>query len=283
MAISGKGKEVIIMVNCLFSSMRPVQWYKNTLLFMGLVFSGNLLNYSMWLSAIFSFVVFCLLSSSVYIMNDIFDVRFDKRHPLKSKRPIASGRLQKISALIFSLLLTIFALAVAYWLGLIFFVACVLFLVLNFLYSWKLKRVMMLDLLIIGVDFVIRTIAGCLVIGAPISAWVTVCAFFLALVLVIGKRRNENTNGYTQQMCDMAICVCLGVLIVSYSLYTFHTGNLWMLVTIPVVVYGLFRYLWIVQSYNAGGDMVRVLKDKGILASIVVWVGSCVTILYLKG
>lgn len=281
------------MIKYLLISMRPKQWYKNSLIFIGLVFSFNLFNQAMWVKSIVAFLVFCLLSSGIYLLNDILDIEQDKQHPIKKNRPIASGKLKWYVALIFSPVFICVSFIGAYWVNIHFVMICGVFYALNLCYSFGLKKVVLVDVLIIATDFTIRAIAGCLAIGVVVSPWIVACAFLLALVLVFSKRRHEVIllekrayehravlKDYPRELCDQIISISSGALIVSYSLYTFHTDNLWMMITIPVVVYGLFRYLWLVKVNNMGGEPEKALLDKGILASVFIWAGLSIGVLY---
>ena len=283
------------MIKNLIISMRPKQWYKNALIFIGLVFSPNLLNQDMWLKSGMAFITFCLLSSGIYLLNDVLDVKADREHPTKRKRPIASGKLKVYCAVISSVVFILSALLMAYWINFNVLYISIGFLVLNLGYSFKLKRVLFVDTLIIAVDFTIRAVAGCLAIGVEVSPWITICAFLLALLLVFSKRRNEVIlldakadkhrlvlSDYSVELCNQIIGISSSALIVSYCLYTFHTSNLWMMTTIPIVVYGILRYLWLVKKNNMGGEPEKAMKDNGILLSILVWASLCVGILYIE-
>ena len=277
----------------LLTSMRPKQWYKNLLLFVGIVFSLNILNFSMWFNVISAFVIFCMLSGSEYIINDILDVKKDRQHPVKRKRPIASGELKIYHALVFSFVLISVALAGAYLINLKFFGISVLFLLLTLVYSFWLKHVVIVDALMISINFVIRAIAGCLAIGVSISPWLIVCAFLLALFLAFGKRRHELAllgnraeshrkilAEYSTELLEQMMSISTGALIVSYSMYTFMIGNRYMMFTIPFVIYGLFRYLFLVHLKNIGGEPEMIFKDKGMVICMAIWIILCVIILY---
>lgn len=281
------------MLKALIRTMRPKQWYKNSLVFVGIVFSLNILNFSMWLQVVYAFLIFCALSGSEYIINDILDAEKDRRHPIKSKRPIASGELKIAHAVSFSSILIVIALSGAYLINLKFFGISVLFLLLTLTYSFWLKHIILVDASMISINFAIRAIAGCLAINIPVSPWITICAFLGALFLVFGKRRHEIIllgedakshrnilKSYTTEMLEQLISITAGALIVSYSLHTFLTGNLWMMITIPVVIYGIFRYLFLVHSENIGGEPEIIFKDKGMVISMILWIFLCIVILY---
>ena len=282
------------MVKVLIRAMRPYQGYKNLLLFVGIIFSHNLLNTSVWSDVILAFIIFCLLSGSGYIINDIVDLKEDRIHPTKSKRPIAAGQLKVHYAITFSVALIIIALVGAYWIGLWFFGISILFLLLTLAYSFWLKHIILIDVLVISIGFVIRVTAGSVAISTATSPWVITCALLLALLLALGKRRHEvillggeaksyrkTLKSYSVEILGMMMGVTAAVLIMSYALHTFLTGSLWMMVTIPVVIYSVFRYLFLVYVGNLGGEPELILKDKEMVISIVLWSILSIVVLYI--
>lgn len=281
------------MLKELIISMRPKQWYKNLVIFVGIVFSFNLLNFGMWIEAISAFTIFCMLSGSGYIINDILDIEKDKNHSKKFKRPIASGKLKALYALAFVAILTPVALGGAYLINTQFLISSIVYLFLILSYSIFLKHLIIVDVLVISTGFVIRAIAGCLAINVSISPWLIICAFLLALFLTLGKRRHEVMllgdeaknhrrilEDCSTEMLDQMINITTGALIMSYSLYTFLADNSYMMVTIPFVIYGLFRYLFLVYAKNIGGEPEMLFKDKGMLISMALWVALVMLILY---
>jgi len=282
------------MIKELIRVMRPYQWYKNLLLFVGMVFSHNLLNTSIWLDAILAFIIFCLLSGIGYIINDVVDAEDDRIHPIKSKRPIAAKKLKIRYAITFSAALTIIALVGAYWINLWFFGVSILFLLLTLAYSFWLKHIVLIDILVISIDFVIRVTAGSLAINTATSPWIITCALLLALLLALGKRRHEvilfgeeaksyrkTLKSYSVEILGTMMSVTAAVLIMSYALHTFLAGTHWMMVTIPVVIYSVFRYLFLVHVENLGGEPELIFKDKEMVISIVLWFILCVVVLYI--
>jgi len=281
------------VVKELITTMRPKQWYKNLVIFVGIIFSLNLLNFRMWLDVISAFAIFCMLSGSEYIINDIIDVEKDRKHPKKCKRPIASGKLKVSHALLFAIILIIVAGGGAYLINTQFLVVSITYFLLILSYSLFLKHLIIVDILVISIGFVIRAIAGCLAINVFISPWLVICAFLLALFLALGKRRHELIllaenakehrrilEGYSVEMLDQMISITTGALIISYSLYTFLTDDICMMFTIPLVIYGLFRYLFLVHSKNIGEEPEMLFKDKGMVICMVLWVVLVVAILY---
>ena len=269
----------------LIVSIRPKQWYKNILLFVGIVFSANLLNASMWVTAMMAFAYFCMLSAGEYLLNDILDRERDKMHPIKAQRPIASGQLNVKFAFIFAVLLIVLALLGAYWtINVKFFAISALFAVLISLYSVVLKHILIVDILAISAGFVIRAIAGALAIDVPVSSWLVICAFLLALFLALEKRWGEiailsenagahrsNLSEYSPKMLEQLVGIATAALIVSYLLYTFEAANRLMLFTAPFAVYGLFRYLYLVHYKGADAEPEAVFRDKAMLVDVGLW------------
>ncbi|HEC67573.1 MAG TPA: decaprenyl-phosphate phosphoribosyltransferase [Candidatus Desulfofervidus auxilii] len=281
------------MIKEIIVTMRPKQWYKNFVIFAGIIFSLNLMNFQMWLDVISTFAIFCTLSGSEYIINDIIDVEKDRKHPKKCKRPIASGKLKVSHALLFAIILIIVAGGGAYLINTQFLVVSITYFLLILSYSLFLKHLILVDILVISIGFVIRAIAGCLAINVFISPWLVICAFLLALFLALGKRRHELIllaenakehrrilEGYSVEMLDQMISITTGALIISYSLYTFLADNNYMMLTIPLVIYGLFRYLFLVHAKNFGGETEMIFKDKGMVICMVLWAVLVVLILY---
>ena len=281
------------MLKRLIISMRPAQWYKNLILFVGIIFSMNLLNAEMWFTIILAFLIFCALSGSEYIINDIMDLKKDRVHPAKRNRPIASGKLNITYATSFAILLVGCACTVSWLINTQFLAISVAFVLLITSYSLFFKHIIIVDLLVISIGFVIRAVAGCLVIGVFISPWLIICTFLLALFMALGKRRHELTllgdeakdhRGILEEcsvgMLDQMINTTAGALITSYSMYTFLANTYYMMFTIPFVVYGTFRYMFLVHVRNEGGDPATLFRDKGILLCMVLWGVSVVCVLY---
>lgn len=278
----------------LLYSMRPAQWYKNLVLFIGIIFSSNLLNLNLLAESIFAFVIFCIFSGCIYLLNDILDVEKDLNHPIKKNRPIPSGELKVKHAIIFLVGFLTLSLAGAYLLNPLFFAISLIFLILMSFYSFWLKNVIIVDILVISSGFVIRAIAGALAIEVSVSPWLVICAFLLALFLALGKRRHEILllgdraadhrsilNDYSISMLEQMITITTSTLVMSYSLYTFFVGQLAMMLTIPFAFYGLFRYLYLVHSRNLGGEPEMLFKDKGMLISMILWLMTVFVVVYL--
>ena len=281
------------MIKELIISMRPKQWYKNLVIFIGIVFSLKLLDLSLWIDVIAAFAVFCVISGCLYIINDIIDIDKDKNHPKKCKRPIASGKLKIRSAWSSAVILLIVAFGVSYLISTWFLASAAAFFLLILIYSLFLKQLIIVDMMIISSGFVIRAIAGCAAVGVIVSPWLIICAFLLALFLAIGKRRHELVilgenagnhrkilDGYSTEMLDQMMNITTSALIMSYSIYTFFTGKIYIMITIPFAFYGLFKYIYMVHAKNFGGEPEMLFKDKGMLLSMVIWAVLVIVILY---
>ena len=247
--------------------LRPKQWVKNLIIFAALVFSMNLFNVQRLVAAILTFVIFCLLSSAVYILNDIRDVEQDRLHPWKKKRPIATGEISILHALILSGILILISCLGSYAVSKELFFVVLAYLVLQLAYTLYLKQVVLLDIIIIAIGFVLRAVAGAISIRVMISDWLLLCAFLLALFLGFCKRRQELViydessassfrpvlTQYSSQLLDALIDVVTGATVLAYAIYTVWPdtvqkfGTHKLLYTLPFVVYGIFRYLWKAQ------------------------------------
>ncbi len=281
-------------------TMRPRQWSKNTLLFAALIFSKNVFNLEMLKKSIAGFIVLCMISGSAYILNDIIDRDNDRKHPLKSKRPIAAGELSISAAVLAALFSVGTGLAVSWFLSARFFIIVVFYLLLQLSYSLLLKRVVIIDVLAITTGFVLRVLGGAVVIHVAVSSWLLVCTFLLALFLALCKRRHELTllgsgaqnhrsvlGEYSIPLLDQMISVSTASTVLSYALYTvseqtvakFNTENL--IYTVPFVVYGIFRYLYLVHIRKEGGSPeTALLTDLPLIAAIIIWATVAGLIIY---
>jgi 4-hydroxybenzoate polyprenyltransferase len=284
----------------LFLSLRPEQWTKNLLVFAGVLFGGHLLDVPAMLRAVAAFAVFCALSGVVYIFNDLADRTADQRHPLKRLRPIASGRLSSSTAAIAATILGAVSLVAALLLTPMFALLSATYLVLLVLYSLVLKHLVIIDALTIAAGFVLRAAAGAVAVFVPISHWLLVCTTLLALFLVLSKRRHELTlladgamthrpilEEYSPYLLDQMIAVVTASTLVAYSLYATSAETAERLkttrlgLTIPFVLYGIFRYLYLVHQKRAGGSPADLLlTDRPLLACVGLWALSVALILY---
>jgi len=290
------------LVIALLSSLRPKQWTKNILLFAGYLFTiqeehgaGQLLR------VVAAFAAFCAVSGASYLVNDVVDAQRDRKHPRKCKRPIASGAVSARAALVTASVLSVGGIAGSFALDTRFACFALAYLALMLAYSASLKHVVIVDLLVIAGGFVLRAVAGAVVIGVAISPWLLLCTTLLALFLGSAKRRSELltlSNGgtdhrktlgdYSAPMLDQMLGVTASATLMSYCLYTFMPNPITgkpheaMMMTIPFVVYGLFRYLFLIQSRNAGGSPeVVLLEDKPMLLNVLLYVVAAVIALKL--
>jgi 4-hydroxybenzoate polyprenyltransferase len=286
----------------LFRSFRPEQWSKNLLVFAGLLFARRLFDLPSVLTALAAFTIFCGLSGTVYLVNDIADRESDRTHPLKSRRPIASGRVPVTLAFAAAVTLAVTALLGAVALGWRFALVAASYLALNVLYSMVLKHVVILDVLTIAIGFVLRASAGAIAIDVEISHWLFVCTILLALFISLAKRRHELVllasgakehrpilDEYSSYLLDQMICIAAGASLIAYVLYTINPENAekfgtpWLDLTIPFPIYGIFRYLYLVHRRDGGGSPSDLLlSDFPLLACVVSWVAAVVVIIYLR-
>lgn len=277
------------------TSMRPKQFIKNSFVFVGIVFSGNLLNISMLAKVTAAFLVFCLISGAVYLINDIVDIEKDRRHPQKKNRPLAAGLISAGGAATAAALISAAALIYAFALSPALGIITTVYLALMILYSFYLKNIIILDVFTIATGFVLRVVAGTEVISIYLSPWAVMCTFFLALFLALGKRRSEkiilggnasshrvSLDLYTLPLLDQMISVVTTSTIVSYFLYTFKYGqSLSSFLSVPFVLLGLFRYLYLVYADNSGGSPEEtVIKDRPLQISLLLWMGASLINLY---
>jgi 4-hydroxybenzoate polyprenyltransferase len=280
-------------------SLRPKQWTKNLLVFAGLVFTYNLLNPGMLSRVVLAYVAFCALSSAGYLWNDLRDAPADRLHPTKRRRPIASGQVPPALAATLALVIGAAGLLLALGLGTPFLLVASLYMLLTVTYSIWLKHLVLIDVFGISAGFVLRAVGGAVVIGVPVSPWLYVCTVLVSLFLGFGKRRNElelmeagaaghrkNLEQYSVELLDQLILIVASVTIMAYSLYTFSAENLprdhSMMLTIPLVLYGLFRYLYLVRVRGQGGAPEdQLLTDPGLRWTAIAWVGLNLFILYL--
>ena len=288
------------LLSGLLASLRPSQWTKNLIIFAGVLFGQRLTDVSAVLAAAGAFVIFCLLSGVVYLINDVMDREADRRHPIKKARPIASGALPVPAALTAAGLIAAGALVSALALRPVFALVALLYVVLLGLYSWRLKHVVIIDVLTIAVGFVLRAVAGAVVIPVAVSVWLYLLTILLALFLALAKRRHElvlladGATGhrrilqeYSPYLLDQMISVVTASTLVAYAIYTvspettakFQTH--WLGLTLPFPLYGIFRYLYLVHQKDGGGspsDML--LTDRPLLICVALWAAVVALIIY---
>jgi 4-hydroxybenzoate polyprenyltransferase len=281
-------------------ALRPRQWLKNGIIFAGLIFSQNLFDATQVLLAVGGFVLFCALSSSVYMINDLGDLERDRVHPTKRLRPLASGRLPLAAVYVAAPILAAAGLALSFVLRLEFGLLALGYFALNLAYTYWLKHIAIVDVMSIAIGFVIRAIAGAEVIAVIISPWLLICTIFLALFIALAKRRHEllvleagagdhrvSLAHYSPYLLDQMIAVVTASTVISYVLYTvwpdtvakFGTHDL--VYTSPFVIFGVFRYLYLVHQRAEGGAPERIpLSDTPMLINLALWAASVVVVLY---
>ncbi|MGD2155240.1 MAG: decaprenyl-phosphate phosphoribosyltransferase [Anaerolineales bacterium] len=287
------------MLRAVILSLRPKQWAKNIFIFAALIFDRKLTNLPALLDILSGFVIFSLLASTVYIINDIADLEADRQHPIKRNRPIASGKLPISIALGIAIFLPIIALPAAYLLSPAFALITLIYIFLNVSYSKWLKHYAIIDVLVLASFYVLRVGAGVVLIDVDrFSPWLYVVTTLLALYIGFGKRRAElmllaeNANshrrvldGYTIPLLDQFITIVSGTTIVAYSLYTFSAPNLpdnhAMMLTIPFVLYGIFRYLYLIQMEQGGAPEDVVFSDIPLQISILLYGLAVLSIFYI--
>jgi 4-hydroxybenzoate polyprenyltransferase len=288
------------MLHALFKTMRPRQWTKNFFLFAALIFDHKLFQPDALLNTLLGFGLLCLLSSTVYIINDLADIEKDRQHPRKRHRPLASGALPPRVALLAVGACLVLGVPLAFWLHLGFGLIAIVYLIINLLYSFWLKNIVLIDVLFLASGYLLRVVGGAVMIGSTISPWLYICMTLAALFIGFGKRRGEmvlmQTNSgssrkvlqdYTLPFLDELINLVATSTIVAYSFYTFSAENLpqnrAMMLTIPFVLYGIFRYLYLIHIKGEGGAPDElVFTDRPLLITGVLWGLACVVILYLN-
>lgn len=284
----------------LLTALRPRHWAKNLLVLAPVLFSRQLTSRGALITAFSAFALFCAVSSASYLINDLADIERDRMHPLKRLRPIAAGKLGKTAALSTALVLLVFGLAGATAINRRFALVLGCYCLVNLAYTFILKQLVILDIFALALGFVLRAVAGAVVIGVEISSWLLICTTLLALFLGFSKRRyellllredagdhREVLAEYNPHFLDMMIAIVTASTVTSYALYTaseetvqrFHTRGL--LLTLPFVLYGIFRYLYLIYQKDRGGDPVETaLADPATLINLVLWAITVGLILY---
>jgi 4-hydroxybenzoate polyprenyltransferase len=287
-------------IKAILISLRPSNWLKNGFLFAPLIFGGKLFNREYFTKEILAFIAFCLCASAAYLINDVIDFKMDSLHPTKSQRPIIRGILSKTFAIITSILIFILSLLIGLfvhrWLGIIL----IGYYLINLLYSLYLKQHIIIDVMTIAFDFELRIWAGSVVLGIVPSVWLQMTTFLLALFVAFAKRRQEMfllgeiasehrqvLSRYPLPLLDQFISLCAGLSILTYALYTVspevqnRIGGGYIIYTLPFVIYGVFRYLYLIWSEKESGNPVEaLLSDKPLLASALLWILLILVILY---
>ena len=290
-------------VQAFWLSLRPHQWTKNLMVFAAPALSKHLFEWGPLEKSVLAFVIFCALSGTVYLLNDVADLERDRLHPRKRLRPIASGALSPRAAALLALVLGLGSLGLSALLGLPFVLCAGLYLALNVLYSFRLKEIVILDVLSVSLGFVLRAVAGGVAIGVLVSDWLLVCTLLLAMFLALAKRRHElvslttSATGhrkilaeYSPYLLDQMISVVTASCLTAYAFYTmapdtvqkYRTEKLaW---TIPFVLYGIFRYLYLVHQKEKGGSPTDILvTDRPLLLNVFLWAMALLWIVYTAG
>lgn len=284
-------------------AMRPKQWTKNLIIFFPMAFSLNLFwgfddpfVWSLLVPCISTFFLFCAISSGIYLINDLVDIESDQAHPAKRFRPIASGKVKTSVAIIGASTLLGLSVAMGFMMMVELGLVMLTYVVLMILYSFYLKRVVIIDVGVIAAGFVIRVVAGASVISVPVSPWLYICTIFGALFIGFAKRRNElkvlegdavsdhrdTLRDYSIPLLDQLIAVVVPSTLIAYSVYA-ATAEVprEMIMTVPFIVYGLFRYLFLVHSKDLGGKPEEILlRDKPLLGNILLWAITSGTVLF---
>lgn len=285
----------------LIAELRPREWSKNLLVFSGVIFSRSLTDIDNLWTSLLGFIVFCCASSGVYLFNDLCDLREDREHPVKCKRPLASGMLNLTLARFAMVMLFAAAAIGALRLGHGFAVIIAVYLFTCLSYSLKLKDFVILDVILIAGGFVLRAISGAVLIGVAVSEWLVLCTSMVALLVGFGKRRHElvllegaagnhrrSLTDYSLDFLNSIMNICAGAAVITYALYTradetvARVGSSGMLLTIPFVVYGVFRYLFLIHKRQEGGDPVHILfHDRPTLLNLLLWIVSAGLVIYI--
>jgi 4-hydroxybenzoate polyprenyltransferase len=285
----------------LLRSLRVKQWAKNSVIFAALIFARQFDDFERVLRSSLAFGVFCLLSSSVYLLNDVFDLAKDRAHPTKCRRPVAAGEVPPPVAVVAGLAIGGGSLVLAYMLVPSFAVVGAVYLVSNLLYSVWLKKIVIVDVMVISMGFVLRAVAGGLAIEVDVSAWLIICTILLSLFLALCKRRQEMAllanaahyrdilKEYSVEFVDQMITIVTAATLVAYCSYTLSTdvqhrlGTENLYVTVPFVIYGIFRYLYLVHKKEKGGSPTEALfSDPPLMLNILLWATASVLLLYLS-
>ncbi len=283
--------------------IRVKQWVKNFFIFIPAFFAGNIFEPDNVLRLVAGFIAFSFIASAIYIINDYLDIEADRKHPVKKNRPLASGAVSKRNAIVSMVILAIGGLGLSFYLSAVFFGIVILYFFLNIGYSLGLKNISILDIFIVASGFLFRTLAGGILVGVPVSHWLIIMVFLLALFLALAKRRDDvlmfissgkimrkSSQEYNLDFANSALTFLSAVIVVAYIMYTvsddvtlrLHTE--WVIYTSIFVLAGILRYLQIIFVQKDSGNPTEVLyKDKFILVTILGWILAYFTILYLPG
>lgn len=286
----------------LFRALRPQQWIKNLFVYAPLIFSQNVLNQALVLRATLAFLAFCLISSAVYLLNDLRDIEEDRQHPLKAHRPLASGRLKRSTAVAALAIIAPAGFLVALLVNRSFVFIALGYFALQIAYTLWLKHVVILDIFVVASGFLLRVVAGGFAIRVYLSSWLLICTTLLALFLAMGKRRHEIVlmegraashrpilKEYNIYLLDQMISVVTASTLLAYCLYTISEetvakfGTRDLIFTVPFVLYGIFRYLYLIHQKAEGGTPESlIIRDKPLLVAIALWIGVSAAVLHFR-
>ncbi|MGD0339459.1 MAG: decaprenyl-phosphate phosphoribosyltransferase [Bacteroidota bacterium] len=281
-------------------SFRPQQWIKNLILFAPLIFSEKLFDIRAFGIVSMGFVLFSLAASGIYTMNDLADTERDKQHPVKSQRPIVSGVIPPGLAAVVAFLLMVLSVTVGFLVNSNFGVFILVYVLLNIAYSYGLKNIVILDVMTVAIGFVLRVLAGAVIVYVPASEWLIICTLLLSLFLGFSKRRHElnlldvraadhrNVLGqYSAGFLDQMIAIVTAATVMSYALYTISNetvqkfGTTHLYYTIPFVLYGIFRYLYLIHKRDEGGNPTHtIITDVPLIVNVAIWIVVSVMIIY---
>ncbi|OGF64222.1 hypothetical protein A2661_00560 [Candidatus Giovannonibacteria bacterium RIFCSPHIGHO2_01_FULL_45_24] len=288
---------MIDLAKNLIISMRPKQWVKNLFLFAAIIFVKQFFDIEKLATVFEAFIIFCLAGSAIYLLNDVVDAPYDRRHPQKRLRPIASGELPESAAVFAAVVFGALSIFWSFYINNFFALTVVGFLALNVLYSFYLKRFVIIDVITIALGFVIRVIAGAVAINVRFSEWLILATFFLTLFLAISKRKNELMHAeeaeareglgrYSLALLDQMNAIVLPSTIITYAFYTFSSEHSKLLmITIPIVLYGLFRYLFLIniKTRSDDGPTDDLLSDKNLTLTVFIWLAVSAAIILYAG
>lgn len=277
--------------------MRPKQWIKNFFVFAAAIFSGNIFNINILEINILTFILFCLASSSVYVLNDIVDIEKDRCHPQKKNRPLPSGKVsRKTAAIVDVILLCIVIFSSIKHVSNKLMLVLLIYIIINIFYCFKLKNIVIIDVMIISFGFLLRVKGGSYATNVDVSPWLFLCTILLSLFLALNKRKSEITTlkdksgshrkileEYSTDLIDKMLSIVTPSILISYCLYTFSSiQSKTMIYTIPFVLYGIFRYQYLMEKQNIGGKPEDVFgNDRPFLINILLWISSVFIIIYL--
>jgi 4-hydroxybenzoate polyprenyltransferase len=277
-----------------FTLLRVHQWYKSSVVFLAIFFTNNLLNIPLLLKTVLGFASLCMVSSAYYIINDLRDAGEDRRHPEKKKRPIASGEISAKTASILSVILFASSVLLACYLKPVFAIFPVALLFINVFYTYYLRNIALVDVHVISLNFLVKAVAGAVLIDVPASAWLITTVYFIALLLAVAKRLGDLTllgenavkfkavyTVYTKELLEKMITVIISVLLFTYIIYTFNAHEKpYLMLTIPFATFMTFRYLYFISiNHEAIRKLEYVFRDKQMLSCLILWIISSFVIL----